>query len=56
MAKLHGNRVELGQLSTSAKNALGSVPTGTFAYITGQGLQVYDGSGRIYKHLFKIWV
>ena len=54
MAKLHGNRVELGQLSTSAKNALGSVPTGTFAYITGQGLQVYDGSEwRVAYNLFE---
>ena len=44
MAKLHGNRVELGTISNSAKNSLGSVPTGTFAYVTGSGLQVYDGS------------
>ena len=44
MAKLHGNRVELGTISNSDKTSLGSVPTGTFAYVTGSGLQVYDGS------------
>ena len=44
MAKLHGNRVELGSISNSAKNSLGSVPTGTFAYVSGVGLEVYDGS------------
>ena len=46
MSKLHSNRVEIGQLSTSARNALGSVPNGTTIYNTDDNeLQFYYPGG-----------
>ena len=46
MSKLHGNRVEIGTLSTSAKNSLGSVPNGTILYDTDLNeVQYYNPQG-----------
>ena len=46
MSKLHGNRVEIGTLSTSAKNSLGSVPNGTIVYDTDLNeIQYYNPQG-----------
>ena len=46
MSKLHSNRVEIGQLSTSARNSLGSVPNGTTIYNTDDNeLQFYYPGG-----------
>tara|TARA_B100001778_G_scaffold196808_1_gene162355 strand:- start:5581 stop:5739 length:159 start_codon:yes stop_codon:yes gene_type:complete len=44
MSKIHSNRIELGTITTSQRNALSSIPAGTLAYVVGVGLQIYNGS------------
>ena len=46
MSKLHSNRVEIGQLTTPQRDALGSVPHGTVIYNTSANeLQFYYPAG-----------
>ena len=46
MSKLHDNRVEIGQLTTTQRDALGSVPNGTVIYNTSANeLQFYYPAG-----------
>ena len=45
MSKLHSNRVEIGQLTTTQRNALGSVPNGTTIYNTTENQLEYYWPG-----------
>ena len=46
MSKLHDNRVEIGQLTTTQRDALGSVPNGTVVFNTSLNeLQFYYPGG-----------
>lgn len=42
--RLHSNRLEIGTLTTSQRDALSGVQEGTIAFVIGVGVQVYNGS------------
>ena len=42
--RLHSNRMEIGTLTTSQRDALSGVQEGTIAFVTGVGVQVYNGN------------
>ena len=45
MSKLHSNRVEMGTMTTSQRDALSSPPAGTIIFNSTDGTpQIYDGS------------
>ena len=45
MSKLHSNRVELGTITTTQRDALSSPPAGTIIFNSTDGTpQIYDGS------------
>jgi|TARA_Y100000356_G_C11043028_1_gene174615 hypothetical protein len=42
--RLHSNRIELGTITTSQRDALSGIQAGTLAYVTGVGIQIYNGT------------
>ena len=42
--RLHSNRIEMGSLTTSQRDALSGVQEGTIAFVIGVGVQVYNGN------------